>query len=357
MTLNRFLKLIVFSGSSATLWLSIGIAQSITPSGRALLRHTGDAPASSLMRGPVLGLLESQDNLAVQEIVGVPGAALVGSPIPLPANTGTIYLAPGHRWALAVKADGSGIGLLSLGGESPLLTDVPSAIPSPTLVSFSPTGKQAAIYSVQENRLQIVNSNSSGGVGQSIDLPSYLSGAVRAIGIDDGGQFPVIVTSSDSTYVVSGSSVKDIFVRGSAVADFTFLPNSTSLFIVDTDGTVSAVDSLTAVPSFRTITSLGTPGDHFLVRGLGVTQSLLVASVEAKTAWRLNVNTALSELIALPETPALLDRLRNGDSFLFSDAPDGPAWLLVADEPTMRAVFAARPGGRPSRQPVLPVNQ
>ena len=63
---------------------------------------------------------------------------------------------------------------------------------------------------------------------------------------------------------------------------------------------------------------------------------------------RLNLNWLVAG-----EAPDRLERLRAGNAFLFSTGPDAPAWVLLAGEPEMRVVFAARPlsGGEPAHAP------
>ena len=55
------------------------------------------------------------------------------------------------------------------------------------------------------------------------------------------------------------------------------------------------------------------------------------------SSWRLG----WMQTITLPEGATQLDRLRDGDSFVFSAPPGRAAWFLTGRDSGLQAVFAA----------------
>lgn len=356
MTLNLILRFCALTCVGANACLTICPAQSRTAPASVRLRHFGQDPAtdSRMMRGPVLGLVANETNTELQEILGIPGSAVVGNALALPEAVERIYLAPAQRWSLVIKANGAGLAALGFDRSPALsLSEIDSSMPSPDLVSFSPSGARAITYSRTENRIQVISYlNSVARVERNLAIPEF-AGAVRLIALDDAAETPVIVTDSGRTYVLRNDLTIDLALPGQGITDLAFLPAGKVLFAVDNSGSVTAVEGLFTAPQPRTIArDLGASGNRYSVQGLRDSHSLLIASTNSNIAWRLNVDTSEVEQVSLPEVPARLERLRNGDQFLFSYRQDAPVWVLLADEPVMRAVFAARPSAEPSTNSV-----
>jgi hypothetical protein len=116
----------------------------------------GRNSSTGWISAPVVGLLTNSEETEIRGILGVPGASTLSAPIALPEGVMRIHLAPTQRWALA-ELEAGGLSLLHFEGTEPgLIQSVDGGFAASGLVSFSPTGHSAAMFSRETTTLQIL---------------------------------------------------------------------------------------------------------------------------------------------------------------------------------------------------------
>jgi hypothetical protein len=99
----------------------------------------------STFNGPILGFIAG-DGEAVQPIIGVLGASVVGRPIVMGSDAHDAVTAPGHDYALAIAGENSAVVLVRLGSDSASVSAIEGVRPGADRIAFSPTGAAAAVY-------------------------------------------------------------------------------------------------------------------------------------------------------------------------------------------------------------------
>lgn len=313
-----------------------------------------DRPVGAF-RGPVLGLFANSARTEVRALVGVPGASLVSDPVPLPQGVERVFLAPAQRWALVERAGGAGLGAVSFdSAEAGPVTAIANSVPRIDLYCFSPSGRAAAVFSHDSGRLQVISFRSS----QASLTGNWTLGplAPALLAIDDAGRAPVVFTAQGAGYVIARDGTPQPVYLGGTVAAATYLSDASTLLVADS-GTLrfTAISGLPSASASRVLApAVPDLGGPLLIQPSTDGRSLFLAAAGARSAARLDLEEQRLDRLDLPASAGRFERLRNGNTFLFSAGPADPAWLLLGDEPGGRAVFAARPVD-PAGQP--PVSQ
>ena len=118
---------------------------------------TADLATSKQMQSPVLGFVNTAGGSEVRAINGIPGASTLSPPLALPGGVTSLDFAPGQKYALAEQADGASLGVIQFSGANPgPLVQIAGGISQPDVISFSPNGAAAALYSASAGRLQVL---------------------------------------------------------------------------------------------------------------------------------------------------------------------------------------------------------
>jgi len=356
------------SYSKSTLLLTVGILSiSANLAGQSVvrpytriaarpMRASGHADSPEWISAPVVGLMTNSGQTQVRAIYGVAGASTLGLPIPLADGVARIRLAPGQRWALVEQADGAPLGLLRFQGAAPgNVQSIDGALAAPDLVGFSPAGRSAVLFSRAGGTLQVLAGlDSTPRVAFEVQL-SYLATA-RQVAVNDDGTFPLILSEDGNLYAVPGAVSPQLLFRVGGPAGVTFLPGLASAVVADSDGgTVTLIENLRTAPATRIVaTGLQFSADEVFVQASGDAGSVFVAASGAKSASRIDLATGDVQALDLPVGSSRLERLRNGDIFLFSAEPGESAWLLAGDRPGLRALFVVGPADEQTEKAAPP---
>jgi hypothetical protein len=312
--------------------------------------------ATAQMSASLVGLIagESLGRGEVRPVFGVLGASSIQAPVNLPREISLVWLAPTGSWTL-VQQRGA-MGLITFAGSAPgAVQSIAGPLPTPDLVSFSPMGGYAGLYSASSGFIQILN-----GLGPSPHAVSqvnfYDPSGVKKIAVSDDGRLLMILTAAGQVYIVSSSMTPMLAYAGSPTLGIVFLPNQSTAVIADgANGTLSLVVTADGVPQVQTVAnslSLNSAGEMLVAASRDGTAAFVVAAGSA-SASRVDLTAGSTQTATLPAVATRLDRLRDGESFVFSAEPGHPAWILAGRDSGLQTVFAVEgtaPGGDGGRK-------
>lgn len=325
-------------------------------------RSAGSESGGSMGR-PVLGYVAQSAPLGLRAILGVPGAATFGDPLPIPSDSSSVLVAPSQRFAW-IERGGGAPAILNLGGtRAGNAMAVSGAIPVADVAAFSPSGSSLALYSAASGELQVLTGlPGTPQIAQDIKTSS-LPGAPETLGIsDDGGA--VLLASGGLVYLLSSGGATQTVLTLSGSAAIAFLPGSRNAAVVDRGaGSLQLVrNGSSGVSSGVLATGLTGAAD---VSATGDGRSLVVTHPSSSGIggsgsgiWMVNAGTGAVSSFSTPIAPAGLMRLANPlanqDSYLISSEPGQPAWIFVPNPAGSggsgaRTVFV--PAAAPGRVP------
>lgn len=278
----------------------------------------------------------------VRAILGVPGATLLGSPLPLPRGVVSVHFAPGESYALAEQS-GSTMALLPFNGaQAGSLLALPGAISSADVVAFSPNASSAAVFSAAAGRLVVI-----AGLPDSPRLASDTSAAslpanIQMLALADDGATLLAGTGDGRALLLRASSAPQMVYQAGSLGGIGFVPASADALLIDGDGNAVSIQNMTTAPATRLLAQ-GLPG----LSGTVVLQfdagSAIVGAVNAKTLSRIDLQTLHVDQLPLPSGLAMLQPLRTPHRFLLSAESGHPAWILDTSATTAAVYFVPQP--------------
>ena len=284
------------------------------------------------MRSPVLGFVYTGSGSEVRAINGIPGSSTLGSPLALPAGVTGMAFAPGQEFALVEGASGASIGVISFSGTTPgSLVQIPGAVSRPGVISFSPNGASAALYSASEGRLQVLTGlpnqpQLTREIGSS-DLPD----AVRLLVIADDGTTLLEGTVNNAVYLLASGGAQ-LLENVQDLEGMVFTPQSNDALIFDRGaGTLSLLQGVSTVRSNRLLASglTGLEGQVELQTDGG---RAVLTSASANHLWEVDLQSLQVQDLQLPTAPGMLQHLRLSGQYLLSWQSGQPAWILNASQ-------------------------
>jgi len=352
-------------------WVSIGLGfglcaqlllAQIAP--RPLDAATDASSGSQSFHSPVVGLVSSTNRVEVRAILGVPGAALLSAPLPVPADVTRLYFAPGQQYALAERGGSSKPQYASRSRAASLRTaSLPLAvvtftgaqlgalnpvigIAEPDIVSFSPSGGAAVLYSTSEAQLEVLTGLPSSPQISLQIARSSLPDDPQFLAIADDGVTLLEGSVHNAVYLIGSSTQPSLIFSATTLAAMIFAPASSTAAVFDSaTGSVSLLQNVSGSPSTRLLTSgLSNLGPAAMVQF--DSSAVLVTGSGSNTLWRIDSNTSQSQQVQLPALPASIAPLQLPHRFLLSWSSGQPAWMLDTSGPAQAVYFIAPGGGQ-----------
>jgi hypothetical protein len=290
----------------------------------------------------------------VRAILGIPGASTLSDPISLPAGVRHVYLAPTQQWAL-VEQDGGAVGLMRFSGAEPTSTGrIAGAMPAPDSFSFSPTGHSAVLVSYATGEVQVLSGlEATPQVAMAATIPNFGAASLRAVAVSDDGTLAAVLNADGKAYLLSRAAAPQLIFQAAGPAGLSFLPNRAAVVIADSlAGTISVVDGLQTSPFTRTVISApDLSGDRILLQPSGDAQSVFVTALGGKSAYRVDLTNQSVSTLDVPVGISRLERVRDGDVFLFSANPGESPWLLMSDGANLKVGFVQIVGEPRAKKP------
>ncbi len=290
--------------------------------------------------GPISGYVFDPAARALRPVVGVPGAATIGSPIDLGFTASGVWVSPLLDSAVAAGTDGS-VHFLRLNSGTLAEASFSGAATAPQSVTFSPTGSAAALFS--RNRAVIVTGlpdspTVSGTVDLAADLarPSRLPALHRvATAVSDDGAY-LLRASGGSVALYGAAGAHSVVADGTDVAfaasgHKAALADLAGAGVVTFDDVVSATGrKILAAPDASLQSSAGL---SFSADG----RKLFVVNSTSRNVVSFDLASGTQESITCRNTPQTLVRM--GTTFRLNDLGTDPLWLLDTAPAEPQVVF------------------
>jgi len=295
--------------------------------------------------GPVAGYVFDGASHAVRPVLGIPGASILGSAVPLGYALSGATVSPRGDAVVALAQDGSAH-LVRLSGGTASEIPLNGVAASTERVVFSPAGTAVALIS--GSRAQVFGGlTDAPALAATIDLSSTGSPQVAvqsaraprsgfgSIALTDDGAWMLLASSGSAQLVGPGGAHSiAIAARGSQVA---FAPGTHDAAIADARGSLVLVRSADAAAASTTLSSDGVKG----AAGLAFSadgKSLLVAVNQGVTVFDLASGTPTAVSCNCTATGLV----RMGNVYRLNELGSGPLWLL--DPAGSRIVFVPAGG-------------
>ncbi len=307
------------------------------------------SPATQPMQSPVLGFVTtsrtalvrgqgrggegySNPSVTVRAILGVPGAAMLSGALTMPRGVAGAYFAPGQSFALVEQSAGSLAVLQFNGTVAGALQAIPGSISRPDIVSFSPNGSAAAVYST-EGRLAIIT-GLPGSPQLSRDVSANLPAGIQALALADDGATLLAVTSDGRVLLLPAGGGTETIYSGGQLSGLVFAPASTDALVFDSDGNkVLLVQNVSTAPATRLLAQglSGIPGSALLQFDAN---TAWIGAVNGKQLSRIDLQTLHADTMTLSAGLAALQPLLVPHRFLLSAQPGQEAWVLDTSNAT-----------------------
>jgi hypothetical protein len=308
-------------------------ADSRKPSAAITRKNSAANEAMGGISAPVLGYVTNAARTEMRAILGVPSSSEISGPIEVPAALQRVFPAPGNERALAETAEG--LVAVSMSGEVVRV----SPISRIQRLAFSPSGRFAMVQS--EASYFVVSLD---GRAQQRELLSP-GMSLTELAVDDSGTVAIGSGEDGSIHLLpalEGGQATRVISRAQSVSAMAFVPGASTLLVADSErGAVFAIGDPAGSPSVRMIAE-GLPQEPmFLAASMRKDGGAVGVLPKSSMAFRLNLADGRIEWLRMPIRPTMLQRVRNGDSFLVSAEDGEPAWLLSLESP-MQVTFSMR---------------
>jgi hypothetical protein len=298
------------------------------------------AASSGGFSSPVLGFVYSQSSHTVRPLLGVAGAAQIGSPVL--AGVDFASVAPDGRWALVTKA-GVTTFVSNLSATNSAEYSADGLIAGIDRVLWNGDGSIALVYSSARNQLQRVRLSAGTVTAEtSLDLSAW--GTAAALAIDPAGQqiaFGIKESGLYLCHVGQSPALLSSMAMPTAVA---FDGTGERLFAVDLDSQmVTEFDSGSqvrqyslsrATPTRRLPLKTGSYVGTSAVKPVGLTVTsdgryLLIADSASQAVLVYEADYGrLVRSIALDFAPSRFEGLSSAHAFLLN-GENSSQWLMV----------------------------
>ena len=163
----------------------------------------GSAAAQSV-QGPVMGFLVDGPHRTLRPVLGVPGAAVVGSAVKTSSPATPEVVSPAGDYALVWSGTSEQAALWTPGGNLLPLAEVP---PGRYAVALSPTGNAAAFYSAAESLVRVISglpSNPSPAAAFRLDT---VGGSLGSFAVSDDGALVLCTAAAGTNVIVLGARI------------------------------------------------------------------------------------------------------------------------------------------------------
>ncbi len=280
------------------------------------------------MQTPLLGFVYNAERSELRSILGIPGASLFGAPISIPAGVTRMYFAPRQTYALLAHRFVGSIGLMTLQGAEGSVTAVCGAISQPDLITFSPSGGAAALYSRGAGQIQVITGLPSAPQVARVIASNELPDALRLLAIADDGVTLLEGTSHNAIYLLPAAGSPQLLYSAADLGGMVFAPRTADVVVFDRGaGTLFLLQEVGTASSYLPLAEglIGVGANAFLeVNG----NNAVLAGADTSSVWQIDLESLEVRSTRLPVTPQMLQPLETSGKFLLFYKSGEPAWIL-----------------------------
>jgi hypothetical protein len=291
----------------------------------------GQNPAPSIS-GPVLGFIQDPEGSAIQPILGVPGASVLGAPLSLASEIRSAVISPNQDYAVAVRGDNAEVVLIGLSLDSVTMNSLDGIRAGVDVMAISPVGTAIALYGYDSKIFQsVVRFADSPEVVFEIDT-SDTPGRLRGMAVSDDGKLALLnfADGENSALWVVNSTGSRFLVPADQPAAQSFVPNRHNVVVgdnraqevfmlVDADGATNRIPLASFGDGFDAISGVAASDD-----GLRV----FVTSRSSENVSLVDVQTGQTISLSCHCRSTGLQRLKGPNVFRLSNTSDGAIALL-----------------------------
>ncbi len=303
-----------------------------------------------LVGGPAMGFVVDEGS-GIRPVLGVPGAAALGSPVLPATGFDSIVISPQRDFALALTARERQLVILRSLSVSPS-ADALTIPPGASRIALSPAGDTAVLY--YAGRVEVLTGLPDSPTSSwGLDLPVGLA----ALAVSDGGSAVLAATEGgpSSVFLLTQDAGYRSLLLVAGLPSLAFLGKN--LDAVVADGVSSQVFVVRDPKGNAQIMQLGGQAEG-VSRPVAVAAGsgrVFVANAEPGGVVSLSLAGEEAQLIPCGCTPTSLERLADGATFRLGETAQGPVWLLDSRSSPPRIVFV--PNQSRQRREVIPLRR
>jgi hypothetical protein len=279
---------------------------------------------------------------------GIPGAAVLGTPLDCGGPVRQAYVAPRQNYAVALT-DGGAIVAQFVSATDPMVV-TPLGIDSAaaSIVALSPSGAAGAFYSANEAVIRIVTGlPGSPVVARSVPVGA-VSGSIRLLAISNDAVLVAVThdassdnPSPDAVMLLDNDGNGQNLTNSTHVSALQFAGDAHDLLLTDdSDNTLSIIQGLPGAAAYNLLAD-STAGISGPI-GLNTSLNGNIVVANGLTANILVLDSGGSQIGAYPcpVAPTRLSRLNGNAVFLLNVfSNNDPLWLFDGDSATPRVLF------------------
>ncbi|MFB3779236.1 MAG: hypothetical protein ACE141_16585 [Bryobacteraceae bacterium] len=298
------------------------------------------AQEAAPVSGPILGFVADASS-GVRPIIGIPGAATLGSALLSTTQAENVVFSTGRDYALALLAPDRRVALFRDLRTAPSVADLP-APPGAGRLAVSPSGNAAVLYYPEAGAVAVLNGlPDSPALSWSTAAPQ-LTAELAALAVADGGGGILLASGQRSpVWLIRPDGGPQVLSYVAASPSLAFLPSSLDALIAD--GGASTVTLARDVEGSIRLTQVGGPAEGVsnpvAVVASADGRNALVANSEPAGVVTLSLGGGESSLVPCNCRVTALEPLSGGAAFRVNQPGDGPIWLLDAAVSPPRMVF------------------
>jgi len=284
--------------------------------------------------GPVVGYVFDHAAGSLRPILGIPGAAILGNPLPLGYSLTSAVVAPRQDSAFGVAADGSlHLFLLNAGGATE--TSCKACPASAGSVVFNPSGTAAALYSA--GRVQIVTGLPSSPAAGTTFTAASARGIAPSVALSDDGLY-LLTGARGSVELFSPSGGPVRLMETTSLPLVAFAPGGHDAAIADSRAGVVLFHDVGGAATLQQLAPAGEPA----LRPSGLAFSsdgsyVFVAAAASGTVISIAIASGASATTSC--ACALTGLAPMGSVLRLNELTDGPIWLYDNGGASPRVVF------------------
>jgi len=203
---------------------------------------------------PVLSFVYDSQARALRPVMGIPGAAELGTALDAGFSIRAATVSPWQDYALAVADDDQRVRVVRLGPAGADGVIVDGLNPAPDRILLSPSGSAAALYYATSGVLQVLRGLPAiPSSVRNLDL-SILGGPLSSYAISDDGQL-VLAGNENGLLIFQGDSAPRALPISGSVAAMAFRAGSDDVVVAALDGSISLIRGLSRQTTYRTLAS------------------------------------------------------------------------------------------------------